>query len=102
MKMISRLPHLTLWLLSFSLMTAISVQAQEDEEREPVARPSVPDDLIDDPHVREELGVNEFTAPSIKRIFDDLDKLAPLPADELVHEMPKRMPLNRADLALEI
>ena len=100
--MISRLPHLTLWLLSFSLMTAISVQAQEDEEREPVARPSVPDDLIDDPHVREELGVNEFTAPSIKRIFDDLDKLAPLPADELVHEMPKRMPLNRADLALEI
>jgi hypothetical protein len=102
MKMISRLPHLTLWLLSFSLMSAISVQAQEDEEREPVARPSVPDDLIDDPHVREELGVNEFTAPSIKRIFDDLDKLAPLPADELVHEMPKRMPLNRADLALEI
>ena len=100
--MISRLPHLTLWLLSFSLMTAISVQAQEDEEREPVARPSVPDDLIDDPHVREELGVNEFTAPSIKRIFDDLDNLAPLPADELVHEMPKRMPLNRADLALEI
>lgn len=100
--MIFRLPHLALWLLSFSLMTAISVQAQEDEEREPVARPSVPDDLIDDPHVREELGVNEFTAPSIKRIFDDLDKLAPLPADELVHEMPKRMPLNRADLALEI
>lgn len=65
-------------------------------------RPNVPDDLIDDPHVREELGINMFTAPSIKRIFDDLDKLAPLPAEEIAHEMPDRMPLNRSDLALEI
>ena len=77
------------------------VSADEDDPK-PENRPSVPDDLIDDPHVREELGVNQFTAPSIKRIFDDLDKLAPLPADELVREMPKRMPLDRTDLALEI
>lgn len=100
--MIFNLPRLAVWLMAFSLISIASVKAQDDEEREPVARPAVPDDLIDDPHVREELGVNMFTAPSIKRIFDDLDKLAPLPADELVHEMPKRMPLNRADLALEI
>jgi len=94
--------NLAVWLLSFSLVFVSTAGAQEDEEREPVARPAVPDDLIDDPHVREELGVNMFTAPSIKRIFDDLDQLAPLPADELVHAMPKRMPLNRTDLALEI
>jgi len=99
MKMTS---NLAVWLLSFSLVFVSTAGAQEDEEREPVARPAVPDDLIDDPHVREELGVNMFTAPSIKRIFDDLDQLAPLPADELVHAMPKRMPLNRTDLALEI
>lgn len=100
--MLLKFPRVAACLISFSLLGIINVQAQEDEEKEPVGRPAVPDDLIDDPHVREELGVNEFTAPSIKRILDDLDKLAPLPADELVHEIPERMPLNRTDLALEI
>ena len=80
----------------------MQIRAQEDQHAFPPPRPNIPDDLIDDPHVREELGVNEFTAPSIKRIFDDLDSLTPLHSDELVHEIPERMPLNRADLALEI
>ena len=80
------------------------VGAQGEEERilPNPNRVNVPDDLIDDPHVREELGINQFTAPSIKRIFDDLDKLAPLPTNEIPHPMPKRMPLNRSNLALEI
>lgn len=91
-----------LYLFSASLIASMQISAQEDQGVLPPTRPNIPDDLIDDPHVREELGVNEFTAPSIKRIFDDLDNLAPLHADELAHEMPKRMPLNRADLALEI
>ncbi len=91
-----------LYLIAASLMASMQINAQEDQASLPPTRPNIPDDLIDDPHVREELGVNEFTAPSIKRIFDDLDNLAPLHADELAHEMPKRMPLNRADLALEI
>jgi len=95
------LAHLSLLLLLSSSIVPTSVCAQE-EEREAPARPAVPDDLIDDPHIREELGVNQFTAPSIKRIFDELDQLAPLPADELVHNISKRMPLNRTDLALEI
>ena len=82
-------------------ISCFTIQADEEEGKAPPRR-AVPDDLIDDPHVREELGVNEFTAPSIKKIFDDLNKLAPLPADELAHEMPKRMPLNRTDLALEV
>ena len=62
----------------------------------------IPADLIDDPHVREELGINEFTAPSIKLIFDDLSQLAPLPVEETKHPLPKRMPLDRSDLAMEI
>ena len=102
MKIVSRLRTTILCLFSASLLTSIPIQAQDDKEDFPPPRPTIPDDLIDDPHVREELGVNEFTAPSIKRIFDDLDNLAPLHADELAHEMPKRMPLNRADLAMEI
>lgn len=83
-------------LATLALVSAPCVNAQQGE------RPSVPDDLIDDPHVREELGINRFTAPSIKRIFDDLEQLAPLPADQAQHPMPERMPLNRSDLALEI
>ena len=102
MKIASRLRTTILCLFSASMLTSIPIQAQDDKEDFPPPRPTIPDDLIDDPHVREELGVNEFTAPSIKRIFDDLDNLAPLHADELAHEMPKRMPLNRADLAMEI
>ena len=104
MKMIPRLSlilHTLMGLLVISLVTTSSTKAGEHED-DVAHRPSVPDDLIDDPHVREELGVNEFTAPSIKRIFDDLDKLAPLHADDIAHKMPERMPLNRADLALEI
>ncbi|BDS04988.1 hypothetical protein NT6N_00280 [Oceaniferula spumae] len=88
--------------LLFALTAGIAPISADEDDPKPDARPAVPDDLIDDPHVREELGVNEFTAPSIKRIFDDLEKLTPLPADELVREMPKRMPLDRTDLALEI
>jgi len=102
MKIAERLTRVTLWLLCTSLLLCTQLRAQEDEDNHIAHRPAVPEDLIDDPHVREELGVNEFTAPSIKRIFDDLDHLAPLPADELKHEMPSRMPLDRADLALEI
>ena len=75
------LPSFALLLLAFIAGTG-QITADADDPQ-PENRPNVPEDLIDDPNVREELGVNKFTAPSIKRIFDDLDKLAPLPADEL-------------------
>jgi hypothetical protein len=61
---------------------------------------AIPPDLMDDPHVREELGVNEFTAPSIEKIFEKLESLSPLPVDH--REVPVRMPLDRADLAIEL
>ncbi len=38
---------------------------------------SVPADLLDDPHVREEMGVNAFTAPSLGKIIEDLAALRP-------------------------
>ncbi len=64
--------------------------------------PNVPLDLLDDPHVREELAVNEFTAPSIARMFDTLQFLMPLPLTDTERKMPARMPLDRADLAIEL
>ena len=63
---------------------------------------SVPKDLIDDEHVRAELGVNEFTAPSISKLFDTLQFLMPLPLIETERNLGERMPLDRADLAIEL
>lgn len=62
----------------------------------------IPKDLLDDPHVREELGVNEFTAPSISKMFDTLQFLMPLPIAEVERKMPARMSQDRADLAIEL
>ncbi len=62
----------------------------------------IPADLLDDPHVREELAINEFTAPSISKVFETLQALAPLPLDAVERQMPPRMPLDRADLAVEL
>ncbi|MEO5712960.1 MAG: hypothetical protein ABIT37_05690 [Luteolibacter sp.] len=63
---------------------------------------NMPKDLVDDAHVREELGVNEFTAPSISKLFDTLQSLMPLPIIEVERKMPARMPLDRADLAIQL
>jgi len=62
----------------------------------------IPADLLDDPHVLEELAVNEFTAPSIAKLFDTLQFLMPLPVAETERKYPQRMPLDRADLAMEL
>ena len=73
----------------------------EDEKDEP--KGGIPKDLIDDEqHLREELAVNEFTAPSISKMFDTLQDLMPLPIAEVNRKMPDRMPLDRADVAMEI
>jgi hypothetical protein len=63
---------------------------------------NVPVDLLDDQHVRAELGVNEFTAPSISKLFDTLQFLMPLPLIETQRDIGERMPLDRADLAIEL
>lgn len=62
----------------------------------------IPSDLLDDPHIREELAVNEFTAPSIAKLFDTLQFLMPLPLLETELKLPERMPPDRADLAMEL
>lgn len=73
------------------------VAAQEGE-----FRGNIPEDLLDDDHVRAELGVNEFTAPSIAKLFDTLQFLMPLPLMETERTLGERMPLDRADLAIEL
>ncbi len=79
-----------------ALMSCFPAFAQEAE------KPEAPADILDDPHAREELAINEFTAPSIAKIFESLEALAPLPMLKFQREAPQKMPLNRADLAVEL
>ncbi len=62
----------------------------------------IPDELLEDEHVREEFGVNKFTTPSIRKIFQDLETLRPLPYDELKRPMPEGTPQDRTELALTV
>ena len=57
-------------------------------------------DLSDDSHYREELGVNQFTTPSIEKLFDTLDALKPIPARDLTRS-PQALRLdNRVRFSL--
>lgn len=62
----------------------------------------IPNDLLDNLDVRLELAVNQFTAPSISKMFDTLQFLMPLPINEVERKMPARMSQERADLAIEL
>ena len=56
-----------------------------------------PDELA---HIREELGVNSFTAPSIQLIFQELNALKPIPFEKVWRDLPDATPQDRARLAL--
>ncbi len=90
------------FLLTITFSSAFCGQLLYGQEDALKNRAEIPKDLLGDPHVREELGINDFTAPSIQRIFEDLEQLAPLPVDKIKHTLPERMPLDRANLAIEI
>ncbi len=51
-------------------------------------------------HIREELGVNEFTAPSIDLVFTQLAELKPIPFDKVWRDLPDVSPQDRASLAM--
>jgi len=76
-----------------ALLACLPATAQEKE------KPEIPADLLEDAHVREELAINEFTAPSIAKIFESLESLAPLPILKFQRETPKNAPLDRAGIS---
>lgn len=88
-----------LWFSGLCAAFVLPVVAQEPKVE---ARPEIPKDLLDDSHVREELAVNEFTAPLISKLFESLQFLMPLPIAEVARKMPARMSQDRADLAVEL
>lgn len=62
----------------------------------------VPEDLIGNEHVREEFGINEFTTPSIRKIFDQLDALGTLPYDSLKRPLTDKASSDRVLLSLSL
>jgi hypothetical protein len=56
--------------------------------------------LTPEKYEREELGVNVYTAPSIERIFQQLDALRPLPFEQLQRAFPKTSPTGREQKGL--
>ena len=66
------------------------------------AKPEVPDDLLEDEHLREEYGVNQFTTPSIRKIFGQMEALGSLPYEKLKRPLQKSTAGDRALVALSL
>ena len=77
--------------------------AEPARKAKPVtAKPEIPDDLLEDDHLREEYGVNEFTTPSIRKIFGQLEVLGTLPYEKLKRTIPKSTASDRSLVALSL
>ena len=98
----SRLPASMLLGVFAVLALSLATAAEETKPGEKVEDHTViPADLLD-LQVTVQSDMNEFTAPSIAKVFDTLQFLTPLPVVETARKMPARMPKNRADLAIEL
>jgi hypothetical protein len=62
--------------------------------------PAIPEDLLDDDHIREEFGINEWTTPSIRRVFDTMGSLGSLSYDDLRRRIPDKPPGDRVAVSL--
>ncbi len=60
------------------------------------------DSLLDDSYTNRELGINVYTAPSISKIFTQLDNLPPIPEAYVLRNRPEKLPINAGSLALEM
>lgn len=75
---------------------------------EPTRRPGeVPamfrdDALLDENRSNMELGINVYTAPSITKIFDQLDNLPAIPEEYVLRNRPEKLPMHAGALAIEM
>jgi len=65
-------------------------------------KPVIPDDLLDDDHFRDDRALNEFTVPSIAKVFNELEKVSPLSYDPGHHKNYERTPIDRSRIALRL
>jgi hypothetical protein len=90
-------------MLAVSALLAIAVTAAEPTKPglKGEDHNGVPADLLDDRQIQKPDDVT-FSVPSISKVFDTLQLLMPLPMADVERKMPARMPLDRADLAIEL
>lgn len=53
-------------------------------------------------HARGELGINNYTAPSIRKIFEQLEGLPPIPESKALRARPEKLPTDRCSLGLQM
>lgn len=73
-------------------------------ERRPGEVPAMfrDDSMLDENHSNQELGINVYTAPSITKIFDQLDKLPAIPEEYVLRNRPEKLSTVAGTLALEM
>lgn len=60
------------------------------------------DALLDESHSNRELGINVYTAPSISKIFDQLEKLPAIPEEYVLRQHPTKLSTASGKVALEM
>ncbi len=79
--------------IAAAFIFTLSLSAGAEKPRTPAEAESIA-------HEREELGINEFTAPSIELLFRELEELRPIPFEKVWRDLPGAQPQNRALLGL--
>lgn len=76
----------------------------DDQERRPGEVPAMfrDDSMLDENRSNQELGINVYTAPSITKIFDQLDTLPAIPEEYVLRTRPEKLPTHAGGLALEM
>ncbi len=76
----------------------------QDEDRKHGEVPAMfrDDALLDESHSNQELGINVYTAPSISKIFTQLDNLPSIPEEYVLRKRPEQLPLDAGKLSLEM
>lgn len=97
--------HATRWLLTAIVAIVSSAAFAQTVKPALPAVPALPpvpveDGKVDIEQIREELGVNGFTAPSIENLLAELMELRPIPIEKLWRDVPPDMPETRAKIAL--
>jgi len=83
-----------LLLIALTLAVVLPSAAQDTPAPTPPKNP-IPEDVVGDEHVREEFGVNEFTTPSIRKLFDMLNHVGKLSYDNLKRPFTDKTPADR-------
>lgn len=100
-------------LLLLPMLGAVGLTLLQAQEAAPPASPPaappaptaaaknpIPEDVVGDEHVREEFGVNEFTTPSIRKLFDMLNHVGKLSYDSLKRPFTDKTPADRVVVSL--